>query len=205
MGGPVVAAAGAGRAGDPDRAGMGSAGLVIVDFTRPARDPVGRRMSRGGAMAEQPLTEQPQAITRRELLYYVWSASLALSMAGSSGAVLWFAYPRVGEGQFGGEFALTPDGIPPVDAPPQANDEGRFWLVNTRDGEWICGPAPRGLDRFVIRAEDDEGYVLVETRTGNINKDPDAGRPLAIPAGTAIIRIDTSSRILGPAHKDSCA
>lgn len=193
-------------------------------------------------MAEQPLTEQPQAITRRELLYYVWSASLALSMAGSSGAVLWFAYPRVGEGQFGGEFALTPDGIPPVDAPPQANDEGRFWLVNTpdgllaiykvcphlgclykwaaanrrfecpchaskytREGEWICGPAPRGLDRFVIRAEDDEGYVLVETRTGNINKDPDAGRPLAIPAGTAIIRIDTSSRILGPAHKDSCA
>src|SRR5574341_1164834 len=101
MGGPVVAAAGAGRAGDPD--------------------PAGRRMSRGGAMAEQPLTEQPQAITRRELLYYVWSASLALSMAGSSGAVLWFAYPRVGEGQFGGEFALTPDGIPPVDAPPQAN------------------------------------------------------------------------------------
>jgi cytochrome b6-f complex iron-sulfur subunit len=61
------------------------------------------------------------------------------------------------------------------------------------DGDYISGPAPRGLDRFVIRIEDENGQVLAET--------PEDGSPVPLPSNpNAIVRVDTGSRILGETH-----
>ena len=76
----------------------------------------------------------PQApsapMTRREFLYYIWSASMALLTAESVGAIIWFSIPRFREGEFGGIFTLEVSAIPEPDSEPKAFPEGRFWLVN---------------------------------------------------------------------------
>jgi cytochrome b6-f complex iron-sulfur subunit len=61
------------------------------------------------------------------------------------------------------------------------------------NGDYISGPAPRSLDRFVIRIEDANGNVLAET--------PEDGGPVPVPADTAaLVRVDTGARIDGEAH-----
>lgn len=72
-------------------------------------------------------------MTRREFLYYIWAASMAMFMAGSGGAILWFAIPRFKAGEFGGIFTLDVSEVPPPDSEPKAYDAGRFWLVNLGD------------------------------------------------------------------------
>ena len=69
-------------------------------------------------------------MTRREFLYYIWAASMALFLAETGGAILWFAVPRFKAGEFGGVFTLDVAVVPPVDSGPVAFDAGRFWLVN---------------------------------------------------------------------------
>ncbi len=69
-------------------------------------------------------------MTRREFLYYIWAASMALFLAETGGAILWFAVPRFKAGEFGGVFTLDVADVPPVDSGPVAFDAGRFWLVN---------------------------------------------------------------------------
>jgi cytochrome b6-f complex iron-sulfur subunit len=61
------------------------------------------------------------------------------------------------------------------------------------NGEYISGPAPRGLDKFILTIEDENGNVLAQT--------PEDGGPVPVPDNpNAIIRIDTGSRILGEVH-----
>ena len=61
------------------------------------------------------------------------------------------------------------------------------------DGDYILGPAPRSLDFFVVRIEDEDGNVLAET--------PAEGGPIPVPDNpNAIVRIDTGDRINGQAH-----
>ena len=69
-------------------------------------------------------------LSRREFLYYLWGISIAVSLAGSGGATVWFALPRFRRGEFGGVFTIPVDQIPPPDTPPKEFPEGRFWLVN---------------------------------------------------------------------------
>jgi cytochrome b6-f complex iron-sulfur subunit len=57
-----------------------------------------------------------------------------------------------------------------------------------REGAYIAGPAPRGLDKFVIRAYDDRGKLVAET--------DHEGNPVAIPAGSDV-QVDTGERIPG--------
>lgn len=61
------------------------------------------------------------------------------------------------------------------------------------DGDYILGPAPRSLDRFVIQAVDpDSGDVLAEA---------EEGQPLAVPDNpNAIIRVDTGRKVTGERH-----
>ena len=78
-----------------------------------------------------PTTTPPvPPMTRREFLYYIWAASMALFLAETGGAILWFAVPRFKAGEFGGVFDLDIAAVPPVDSGPVAFDSGRFWLVN---------------------------------------------------------------------------
>jgi len=69
-------------------------------------------------------------LTRREFLYYLWGASMALFMAETGGALVWFALPRFREGEFGGVFSVPVAEVPAPDSGPKEFAEGRFWLVN---------------------------------------------------------------------------
>jgi len=69
-------------------------------------------------------------LSRREFLYYLWGASMAVLLAGSGGALVWFLLPRFEEGQFGGVVTIPVDQVPAPDSPPKEFPEGRFWLVN---------------------------------------------------------------------------
>ena len=83
------------------------------------------------AVAPTPSEQAPSLpLTRREFLYYLWGISLAVFLAGSGGATVWFSLPRFREGEFGGVFTIPVDQIPPADTPPKEFPEGRFWLVN---------------------------------------------------------------------------
>lgn len=64
------------------------------------------------------------------------------------------------------------------------------------NGDYIQGPAPRSLDRFVVQIVDaDTGEVLAETN-------PETGEPIPVPPDkpNAIIRVDTGTRIPGKPH-----
>jgi len=63
------------------------------------------------------------------------------------------------------------------------------------DGRFILGPAPRGLDQFVIKIVDpDSGDVLAET--------PDKGGAVELPNNPdALVMIDTGKKILGQVHE----
>jgi cytochrome b6-f complex iron-sulfur subunit len=69
-------------------------------------------------------------MTRREFLYYIWGASIALLTVQSAGLLVWFLIPRFREGEFGGTFTLPLDALPGVNEEPGDFPEGRFWLVN---------------------------------------------------------------------------
>ena len=179
----------------------------------------------------------PPSLNRREFLFYVWTASIAVALAGSGGAILWFAYPRFRAGEFGSTFTLDANKLPDVAAAPEAHQDGRFWLINSengvlahyvvcvhlgclykwvpsnnrfecpchgskyqRTGEWIEGPAPRNLDRFVIQAVNASGKTLAETKHGDANADPSAGGPLKIPADALSLLVNTGDKIRGRNH-----
>ncbi len=84
---------------------------------------------------------EPLPMTRREFLYYVWGASMALFMAQMGGAILWFSLPRFKEGEFGGEFRIPVADLPAPDSAPQDNPAGRFWITNV-------GPGRAGETRY---------------------------------------------------------
>jgi cytochrome b6-f complex iron-sulfur subunit len=86
-------------------------------------------MAEAVAQAEEPgLLATP--LSRREFLYYLWGASMAVFMAGAGGATVWFALPRFREGEFGGVFEVGLDQVPSENSPPSDFPEGRFWIVN---------------------------------------------------------------------------
>ena len=74
--------------------------------------------------------EVDTGISRREFLFYIWGASMALITAEAAGLIIWFSIPRFREGQFGGTFTIPVEALPEVNAPPVNFPEGRFWLVN---------------------------------------------------------------------------
>lgn len=73
-------------------------------------------------------------VTRREFLFYVWGASMALALGQAGGMLVWFMLPRFREGEFGGIFTLEDITIPELNAAPIKNAEGRFWMSYTDAG-----------------------------------------------------------------------
>lgn len=80
-------------------------------------------------------TANAEGLTRREFLYYIWGASIALATLQFTGLMVWFMLPRFREGQFGGTFTLPVDTLPDVNAPPNNFPDGRFWLVTLDSAE----------------------------------------------------------------------
>lgn len=63
----------------------------------------------------------------------------------------------------------------------------------TGDGVYIQGPAPRSLDRFIIR--------IVNPDTGEVLAEGDGQEPVVLPDNpNAIIQVDTGVRIVGETH-----
>lgn len=81
------------------------------------------------ANAAASVSAGSSGMTRREFLYYIWGASIALLTAQSAGLLVWFLIPRFREGEFGGKFPVSLDTLPEVNAEPINVPEGRFWLV----------------------------------------------------------------------------
>ena len=69
-------------------------------------------------------------VSRREFLYYIWGASIALLSLQGAGLLLWFLIPRFREGEFGGTFTVDIGELPAVNDQPINFAGGRFWLVN---------------------------------------------------------------------------
>lgn len=78
--------------------------------------------------------------SRREFLYYIWGASFALIAGEITAGVLWLAFPRFAEGEFGGTFTIDPTELSQPDGAPVSKPEGRFWLSR---------PVLDGQDTFV--------------------------------------------------------
>ncbi len=73
--------------------------------------------------------------SRREMLTYVWAGTLAVMTLGSGIAAYQFLYPYKRANTFGGKFYIgAATDLPLVGSEPQANVDGRFWLVNTENG-----------------------------------------------------------------------
>ncbi len=74
-------------------------------------------------------------ITRREFLYYIWGASIALLTVEAAGLMVWFLIPRFREGEFGGRFLVNVSDVPEINADPRSFPDGRFWLVNLNSNQ----------------------------------------------------------------------
>lgn len=77
---------------------------------------------------------QVAAPSRREFLYYIWAASTLLALGETGAALIWFAFPRFKEGEFGGTFAFNPEELPGVGAAPTSVPAGRFHVTRTTEG-----------------------------------------------------------------------
>ncbi len=94
-----------------------------------------------------------EGMSRREFLFYIWGASIALFTLQFTGLFIWFALPRFREGEFGGAFRLSVGVVPEKNGVPANFPDGRFWIVNLDTTEpnqrmyWIEGdPDPiRGV------------------------------------------------------------
>ncbi|MBP9502536.1 MAG: Rieske 2Fe-2S domain-containing protein [Candidatus Promineofilum sp.] len=87
-------------------------------------------MASQAAAADSGTTNAPGGISRREFLYYIWGASIALVTLQGAGLLVWFLIPRFREGEFGGTFTISVNDVPDINTTPVNFAEGRFWLVN---------------------------------------------------------------------------
>ena len=137
-------------------------------------------------------------ISRREFLYYIWGASIALYAAQFTGLLIWFLLPRFREGEFGGLFVISVDELPEVNAPPTNVPSGRFWLVNldTRQPNDLMKKAPDEAEEIVGVA----AIYKVCTHLGCIYTWTEANNRFECPCHGSKYRLD-GRRIEAPAPR----
>jgi cytochrome b6-f complex iron-sulfur subunit len=101
-------------------------------------------------MADVTIEKPATSISRREFLYYVWGASMALYLVQGAGLLVWFLIPRFREGEFGGEFFLPVEELPEINGPPVDFPAGRFWLAN------LDTTNPQGQERMYLAPDETE-------------------------------------------------
>jgi hypothetical protein len=158
-------------------------------------------------MTKLTVTSELRPINRREFLNYALGGSLALLAAGSCGAALWFAYPRL---RYGVDlFQIDPNAIPDPGSEPviYPRDDASFWLSSTangifafdpvcpRDGAWYkwlppnnrfecpwCGSKFRADGAYIegpAPCNLDQFGILVSTAKGTM-RTPAVGSPVSI-------------------------
>jgi cytochrome b6-f complex iron-sulfur subunit len=143
-------------------------------------------------------TVSAEGITRREFLYYIWGASIAILTLEVTGLMVWFMLPRFREGEFGGTFTLPVDNLPDVNNPPFNFPDGRFWLVNVNSED---------PNELMCVAEGDSGPIVgaaalykVCTHLGCIYAWVDVNDRFECPCHGSKYRLD-GRRITGPAPR----
>lgn len=94
----------------------------------------GEKKPQVSAQARAAARTEVAAPSRREFLYYIWGASMALLLGEAAAGLIWFALPRFKEGTFGGIFNFPPDKVPQVGTAPVSEPAGRFWVSNAPEG-----------------------------------------------------------------------
>lgn len=137
-------------------------------------------------------------ITRREFLYYIWGASIALVAAQSTGLLVWFLIPKFREGEFGGTFTLPIADVPDVNTSPAGYAEGRFWLSNldTTQPNELMYPA----DEDALPIKGVAAIYKVCTHLGCIYTWVDANNRFECPCHGSKYRLD-GRRIESPAPR----
>lgn len=200
----------------------------------PARGDAGSRASIARTTPESAVAQAQPAVqvaapTRREFLYYIWGASMALMTGQFAIATLWFAFPRFKEGEFGGIFPFNPADLPSVGAAPLFVASGRFHISNTPAGllalYGVCthlGCLPKWAatnERFECPCHGSkyrangtwiEGpaprgldhFPLTIAFADGSTVESDGLKPIVLEAGKEVvdIRINTGRRIMGPPH-----
>ena len=136
-------------------------------------------------------------LSRREFLNYLWAMSMAVAMAGSGGAAIWFLVPRFREGEFGGVFVLPVSELPPADSAPKEYPEGRFWIsvIGTDTMEDERRPEDYPLQEGV------RAVYKVCTHLGCLYKWVDSNNRFECPChGSKFLKMGT--RIDGPARRN---
>lgn len=192
-----------------------------------ATTPVTRgRASAATKAASAPAVDtQTQAVSRREFLYYIWGASLALMLTETAGALIWFALPRFRAGEYGGVFNLDPASLPTKGSSPVGFSAGKFWISNTNNGllalsmicthlgclfKWVevdnrfecpCHGSQFQADGTKIVGHGPaprnlDRFVITVTTSGGTNVTDANGGPVKVDGATAI-GVDTGNEILG--------
>ncbi len=144
-------------------------------------------------------TEAPERVplSRREFLNYLWAMSMAVAMAGTGGAAIWFLVPRFREGEFGGVFAVPIGELPPIDAPPKEYPEGRFWISYIGDNTMEDDRRP---DDYPM-SKGVRAIYKVCTHLGCLYKWVDSNARFECPChGSKFLQ--TGTRIDGPARRN---
>jgi cytochrome b6-f complex iron-sulfur subunit len=170
------------------------------------------------------------APSRREFLYYIWGASMAMLLGQFTVIGLWFAFPRFREGEFGGIFPVSPDEVPSTGSAPTSIPSGRFWISNTDAGllamygvcthlgclpKWVATngrfECPCHGSKYRINGTWIEGpaprgldrfpMVITYADGSQVETDTD-GSPIPLDPDKQIvdIKVNTGSRVLGPEH-----
>lgn len=145
-------------------------------------------------------TVSADGLTRREFLYYIWGASIAVLTLEFTGLLIWFMLPRFREGEFGGTFTLNMDVLPEVNQPPFNFADGRFWLVNVNNTVEV------GCERMWVAPGDEEiigaaAIYKVCTHLGCIYAWVDANDRFECPCHGSKYRLD-GRRIEAPAPRN---
>jgi cytochrome b6-f complex iron-sulfur subunit len=172
---------------------------------------------------------QVAAPSRREFLYYIWGASIALMLGQVGAGVLWFAFPRFREGEFGGIIPYT-DSLPTVGDAPIFVASGRYHISNTPAGllalygvcthlgclpKWAptnerfecpCHGSKYRANGTYIEGPAPRGldrFPVKITFTDGTSVETDAtGDAVEMPAGKTVVRVEvnTGKKLTGPAH-----
>lgn len=78
---------------------------------------------------------QRRYYNRREFMVYTLGFASLLALGETGYAVYEFMYPRFRAGEFGGLFYVDGSALPSPDAAPEGYTDGKFWLVQTEEGE----------------------------------------------------------------------
>lgn len=178
--------------------------------------------------AAAPPPPAPKGVTRREFLYYVWGASMALFLVETVGVSVFFALPRFRVNQFGGIIKVNASDFPQPNAAPVANEVGKFWMVKVDEGimanykvcthlgciyKWDdlghrfacpCHGSQFELNGAYIAGPAPRGldrfpFAIYDGSSNKIAESTD-GKPIPLPDNAQTIWVDTGKKVTGKSH-----